>query len=184
MIALLIGIVGIVHIEVVFAHIRLIVVVAVQSVEVIVGLHVVEQERLLVVWRTVAVAVDVWKAVVVSVLTRENSVHVALLTIGAQPQDIPHSFVRIAVSVIVVLDQVPVDRIVGQASERAAGVSYIRRQEGTHLGRELGIHGEDFSAHPAALEPVDGIEEIGRASPRKLPAAVPDETVPDSCRKT
>ena len=113
----LVVVVWIVDVAVVLALVRLLVVVAVETVYVVVGLDVVHQEGLFVVGKQVEVAVDLGGAVVVLVLAQEDPVYVVGLGVVEKAGQVADAAVRVAVPVIVVVHQLPVDGAVGQPAK-------------------------------------------------------------------
>ena len=162
--AALVVVVGIVDVAVVLALVRLVVVVAVEAVYVVVGLDVVHQEGLFVVGKQVEVAVDLGGAVVVLVLAQEDSVYVVGLGVVEKAGQVADPAVGVAVPVIVVVHQLPVDGAVGQPGKVGQPHVVVPGQVVAHLGAEPRVDRKELAPHPGAAEPARRIEEVGRTA--------------------
>ena len=87
-VAALVVVIGIVHLAVVLARVGLVVVVAVETIGVGVGLHVVHEEGLVRIGNQVSVAVGLGPAVVVLVLPQEYAVEIISLAVVAISDEI------------------------------------------------------------------------------------------------
>jgi hypothetical protein len=89
MIPPLVIVVRVIHIEVVFPNIRLVVVIPIHPIHIIAWLHIVHQERLFVIGEVVGVPVGIRQAIVILILAREHSIDIEVPTVVGTSEDIP-----------------------------------------------------------------------------------------------
>ena len=115
----LVVVVGVVHLAVVFAPVGLVIVVAVETVEVFVGLDVEHQEGLVVVGDAIQVAVGIRDAVMVLVLIQKHAVYVGADIGGVITQQSTVINVGKVIPIVVIVHRLPVHVIVERSREMA-----------------------------------------------------------------